>query len=732
MTALSIDTPRIFQPLLRPTRYKGVHGGRGSGKSHFFAEMLIERCLMAKTDAVCVREIQKSLNQSVKKLLEMKIEALGVGSLFEVQEAVIKCPNGGKIIFNGLQNHTADSIKSLEGYDIAWCEEAQSLSQRSLDILRPTIRKANSEIWFSWNPESSDDPIDKFLRGGNPPPDSVVVEANYMDNPWFPEVLQQEMEYDRGRDIDKYNHVWMGEYAKNSEARVFRNWVVDEFEAPRGITFRLGADWGYSVDPSVLVRCYTEGRTLFVDYEAYMVGCEIDQLPMLFDRVPESKKWFIVADSARPETISYMRNHGYPKINAAMKGARSIEEGIEFLRSYDIVVHPRCENLIHELTNYSYKTDPLTGEVLPILSDKDNHCLVAGTMVETQRGSIPIEQATTADYVQTRAGYRRVLFSGRTDINRNVVEVKTTHGSLTCTPDHEVFTSNRGFVRADALRYNDEIMSLLKGDESWLKHSSTTARHTGVTQRAIGAAIGFISSVQSLAERCGCIARSGLILMAQSLMGCTSITRTGTLSTTTYQTSIACLPKNTLGGMSGTMRGLPSKHFISNLSGISQRYGMPVLKGWRFIVGLAQCLIKDLYQHSRNASNAVRNSIRRSLDIKTYSAQTSVSLLIDAQSELITNQEHVLNVAMDSPATNTAKPLLALGHVLTVTEAGIAKEVFDLTIEDQHEFFANGVLVHNCIDSLRYGLEGIRKAAKPNPINVKPFQTFDSGMGLLG
>lgn len=330
---------------------------------------------MAKTDAVCVREIQKSLNQSVKKLLEMKIEALGVGSLFEVQEAVIKCHNGGKIIFNGLQNHTADSIKSLEGYDIAWVEEAQSLSQRSLDILRPTIRKANSEIWFSWNPECETDPVDAFLRCANQPPDAVVVEANFSDNPWFPEVLRDEMEYDRKRDIDKYAHVWLGKYNKNSEARVFRNWVVEEFEAPRGTIFRFGADWGYSVDPSVLVRCYVEGRTLFIDHEAYMVGCEIDYLPDLFSRVPESNKWPIIADSARPETISYMRNHGYPKINPAVKGARSIEEGIEFMRAYEIVVHPRCEHTIDELTKYSYKTDPLTGQVLPVLQDKDNHVL---------------------------------------------------------------------------------------------------------------------------------------------------------------------------------------------------------------------------------------------------------------------------------------------------------------------------------------------------------------------
>lgn len=374
---LRIETPRAFKPLLARARYKGAHGGRGSGKSHFFAEMLIERCVMARTDAVCVREVQKSLAQSVKKLLELKIEALGVGALFDIKQDYIGTPHGGRIIFQGMQNHTAETIKSLEGYDIAWVEEAQTLSQRSLDLLRPTIRKEGSELWFSWNPNSEKDPVDALLRGESIPPGAVVVQANYRDNPWLPDVLLAEVSYDQKRDPDKFAHVWLGGYQRNSEARVFRNWRVEDFEARPGTVFRMGADWGFAVDPSVLVRCHLEGRTLYVDHEAYMVGCEIDMLPDLFDRVPESRKWFITADSARPETISYMRKHGYPKINAAIKGARSLEEGVEFLKAFDIVVHPRCTHLIDELTMYSYEVDPLTGQVLPKLKDKDNHVIDA-------------------------------------------------------------------------------------------------------------------------------------------------------------------------------------------------------------------------------------------------------------------------------------------------------------------------------------------------------------------
>lgn len=374
---LDIQTPRWAVPLLEPARYKGVHGGRGSGKSHFFAEMLVERSIIAKTDIVCVREIQKSLDQSVKKLIESKIEALNAGAYFEVQDKKIHSSKGGLIIFQGMQNHTADSIKSLEGYDILWGEEAQTLSQRSLDLMRPTIRKPGSELWFSWNPSLESDPVDVLLRGAEPPPGSVVVEANFTDNPWFPDVLRVEMEYDKRRDPDKYAHVWKGGYLRNSESRVFRNWRVEEFDRPAGTVHRLGADWGFSVDPSVLVRCSIEGNLLYVDYEAYMVGCEIVNLPDLFMSVPEAEKWPITADSARPETISHMRKNGFPKIMAAVKGAKSLEEGVEWLKSFDIVVHPRCKHLIDELTMYSYKTDELTGKVLPILSDKDNHVIDA-------------------------------------------------------------------------------------------------------------------------------------------------------------------------------------------------------------------------------------------------------------------------------------------------------------------------------------------------------------------
>jgi phage terminase large subunit len=336
---------------------------------------VVKRCLKEETFVVCVRENQKSLDQSVKKLIEDKIQDFGLGGHFRILNSHIEPAVGGRIIFQGMQNHTAESIKSLEGYDIAWVEEAQSLSQRSLDLLRPTIRKDGSELWFSWNPNLPTDPVDVLLRGEHPPPDAIVVQANYRDNPWLPDVLRAELEYDQRRDPDKFAHIWLGGYQRNSEARVFKNWRVEEFESPSNVEYRLGADFGFSTDPSCAVRCFVDGTRLYIDYEAWGLGVEIVNLPKLFMSIPDAEKYWMTADSSRPDTISHLRKHGFPRIMPAVKGARSLEEGIEFLKGYDIIVHPRCQHTIDELTLYSFKVDKLTSLVTNELEDKDNHLI---------------------------------------------------------------------------------------------------------------------------------------------------------------------------------------------------------------------------------------------------------------------------------------------------------------------------------------------------------------------
>jgi phage terminase large subunit len=215
------DTAGAFVPLLAKARYKAAHGGRGSGKSHFFVSLAIRRCLERPTSIVFIREVQRVLSQSSKRLVETMIQKHGLGQHFEVLHDRIKTPGGGLMIFQGMQDHTAESIKSLEGYDIASVDEAQALSARSLQLLRPTIRKPGSEIWFGWNPRHKRDAVDEFFRAHQHDEDAVIVEANWRDNPWFPAVLEDERKKDLQLYPERYGHIWEGEYAKAFEGAYF-------------------------------------------------------------------------------------------------------------------------------------------------------------------------------------------------------------------------------------------------------------------------------------------------------------------------------------------------------------------------------------------------------------------------------------------------------------------------------------------------------------------------------
>ena len=221
LSVLQIETAEVYEPLLEPARYKGAWGGRGSGKSHFFAGLLIEDSLAAPGAAggeglrsICIREVQKDLAQSSKALLEAKLShyKLGQAQGFKVYRDQIQTPGDGLIIFKGMNDYTADSVKSLEGYRRAWWEEAQTATARSLSLLRPTLRATGSELWFSWNPRRKTDPLDVLLRGKELPTGAKVVRANWQDNPWFTAELEQERLDTLRIEPDQYGHVWNGDY----------------------------------------------------------------------------------------------------------------------------------------------------------------------------------------------------------------------------------------------------------------------------------------------------------------------------------------------------------------------------------------------------------------------------------------------------------------------------------------------------------------------------------------
>jgi phage terminase large subunit-like protein len=251
LTQLLIDTPRVFAPLLRRARYKGARGGRGSGKSHFFAEALVEEALAGDAlRAICVREVQKTLAQSSKLLIEDKIKKLDVSYRFGVYRDHITTPGKGVIIFQGMQDHTAESVKSLEGFKIAWWEEAQTASARSLELLRPTIRAPGSELWFTWNPRNASDPVDQLLCGITPPPDAIVVKANYSDNPFFPPELEAEREFDERSKPDRYGHIWLGEYEPVAIGAIWDRLMLHRNRRPKEQPPQM-ARIVVSVDPAV-------------------------------------------------------------------------------------------------------------------------------------------------------------------------------------------------------------------------------------------------------------------------------------------------------------------------------------------------------------------------------------------------------------------------------------------------------------------------------------------------
>jgi len=376
---VDVEIPYIFEPLTKPARYKVAWGGRGSAKSHTMATLAILEAANSCQRYLCCREYQTTIKNSVKFLLDIKIQKLGLTDYFKsTNTEIINKETGATFVFFGLQTDPG-KIASLEGVTRCWIEEANRVSQSSWDFLIPTIRQPDSEIWACFNPKLKTDPAYQMFVE-NPRPNATVIKANYYDNPWFPDVLKQEMEYDRQRDDGKYRHIWLGEPVKNSEALVFNGkWRTDDtIEPGENEIIRFGADFGFSNDPSTLLRMWVNEpkREIYVDYEAYGVGVEIEDMDQFYAAIPGSKKWKITADSARPETISHLRNKKY-NIVAAKKGKGSVNEGIEFLKSYTIVVHPRCVHTIDELGLFSYKVDKITEEVFPILEDKNNQCIDA-------------------------------------------------------------------------------------------------------------------------------------------------------------------------------------------------------------------------------------------------------------------------------------------------------------------------------------------------------------------
>ena len=372
---------QVFRLRRGELRFRGAFGGRGSGKSFNFAKMAAVWGFAEPLRFLCVREFQNSIKESFYAEIKAAIASEPwLEAAYDVGADYIRGRNGTEFLFKGLRNNI-QSVKSLAKIDVCIVEEAEDIAEAAWEVLEPTIRAPKSEIWVIWNPKQENSATDRRFRK-SVPPRSCIVEMNYGDNPFFPPELE-ELRRHQQKTLDpaRYAWIWEGAYYELSDAQVFKGkYEVAEFvpsENWNGPYF--GLDFGFAQDPTAGVQCWIHGDRLYIEREAGGTGIELDDTAAVLQAaMPDIAAHAVRADSARPESISYLKRHGLPRIAGALKGKGSVEDGIGFIRSFDkVVIHPRCVNTAREFRLYSYKTDRLSGDILPLPLDEHNHWIDA-------------------------------------------------------------------------------------------------------------------------------------------------------------------------------------------------------------------------------------------------------------------------------------------------------------------------------------------------------------------
>jgi len=369
---VKIQVPKLLQPIYtKDLRYYFLKGGRASGKSWAVADrMLYELVLHQDKTLLCIREIQKSIKFSSKKLIEERIAYHGLHPYFEILDTEIRCKMGkGQILFTGMQNHTADSVKSMEGINLVWCEEAMNLSQYSLEILIPTIRKQGSKLFFTFNPRHPDDPIE-LLMHDTAEEDKVVVHINYIENPFCSEEIIKEAEEMKTRRPKKYDHIYLGQHGvaeglifEHTEVRMIREDEVKGLECVQGM------DFGFTNDPTTFSINYIDhkNKKLYVFDGFSKRGMANSEIADKIKRM-RAHTHITRCDSAEPKTIAHLRTLNINAIGAE-KGKDSVSGGISYMQEFDIIINAHLTPFIASFSNYSWEIDKLTGKP----KNKPNH-----------------------------------------------------------------------------------------------------------------------------------------------------------------------------------------------------------------------------------------------------------------------------------------------------------------------------------------------------------------------
>lgn len=380
MATARIELPPKLVPVFAPARgsvqYRALYGGRGSAKSYSAALMAAVWGYAEPLRILCAREFQVTIAESFHAELKRAItERPWLEAAYDVGRDYLRGRNGTEFIFRGLSRNV-QSIKSLADVDLTIVEEAEDVPESSWLALEATVfRNPKSELWAIWNPRDKGSSVDNRFRI-NPPPNALIREINWNDNPFFPPPLETLRARERSRlDPQTYAHVWEGAYLENSDRQVFggkvavREFVPDGWDGPY-----QGIDFGYRPDPLCALRAWVHDDRVWIEHEAYGTGVEIDAMAeFITKRIPDFAKYATRADSAEPKTISFARRNGIPRIEPVRKWPNSVQEGIRFLRGFrEIVIHPRCPGTIRDFRLYAHKVNA-AGDVLPDLIDADNH-----------------------------------------------------------------------------------------------------------------------------------------------------------------------------------------------------------------------------------------------------------------------------------------------------------------------------------------------------------------------
>lgn len=698
MDDIEILTPRWALPLLEPKRYKGAKGGRGSGKSHFFAELAIE-IMIADIDAqfVCIREIQKSLKFSARKLVISKIMKMNASHLFDITETEIRRIGGtGIMIFQGMQDHTADSIKSLEGFNYAWVEEAQSISAHSMELLLPTIRAENSEIWFSWNPRLETDPVEKIFKEEDK--NSICVFVNYKQNPFITQTTLDEAERHLRTNPDTFGNVWLGEYIKRSEALIFKDkYRVAELDTFGWQNSYIGMDFGFSQDPNAVVKVWIKDTILYIEKEAYGIETEINELYYLIEKVDQNAKNKVIrCDSARPETISYLRNNGFPFCEPVKKGKGSVEDGIQFMRSFDIVIHPSCTNIINEFANYSYKVDKLSGDITPIIIDAYNHgidaCFSGDTQVIVNDMLMNFEDIPIKGKIRGFNGENVSYTNGGLVRCDKLWSVKLENGIIIkCTADHKFLTSSGEWINAVDLTGETlcEFVLFQNMSKNLTKRDIINIKGRDIFQKEL---IGFI-------------AKCGNFIMEKSHKAFTFIIKIRILQIIILKISKCYQDQNIYQNIALNFTKIIRilQEIKSKKIKISVENGTAVKMEENGTSGIMKKIRNFCIKEKIRSVNLAKKYFMGLKGMQTYFAQMRVSQDGEEIQALMMSKEDVSFAVKNLKQTNTQRQL----HVVEVVQ--IDQEIYPtycVTVPNNECFsLANGIVVSNC----RYALEPLTR-----------------------